>query len=94
VTRTRLEERAVSVEEMTAVPGRPSLCAEEGCGQLRFPVLQYSLTRKRKNCCQTLGTYGIWGGGIVSLYVGRNEMSLEGHKNRKLFRGVVGQTFF
>jgi hypothetical protein len=85
----------VSVEEMTAVHGRPSLCAEEGCGQLSFSVLQYSLARERKNCCQTLGAYGIrGGGGIVSLYVGRNEMSLEGHKNRKLFRGVVGQAFF
>jgi hypothetical protein len=43
-------------------------------------------------------TWRLWdpggGGGIVSLYVGRNEMSLEGHKNRKLFRGVVGQAFF
>jgi hypothetical protein len=38
--------------------------------------------------------FGESGAHIVSLFLGRNEMSLGGHKDSEVFMGVVGQEFF
>jgi hypothetical protein len=86
----------VGVDETTAVARRPSLSVEKG---LRSVELLYSPLfphkRKKKLPPNTWRLRDRGGGGqIVSPYVGRNEMSLGGHKNRGLFRGVVGQAFF
>jgi hypothetical protein len=70
----------------------PTAGSKDG-GGLSFICPLFASACRKKNAVKDLVPTGFGESGvhIVSLFLGRNEMSLGGHKDSEVFMGVVGQ---